>query len=47
MCDCSGDCDDSSDETTGYAGCSGALLATCPSGAQRKLYRFYNIKQNI
>jgi hypothetical protein len=37
MCDCSGDCDDDSDETTGYAGCSGYLLATCPSGAQRKL----------
>ncbi|XP_069105026.1 SCO-spondin-like isoform X1 [Argopecten irradians] len=34
QCDCSNDCDDGSDETAGYAGCSAALLSTCGSGAE-------------
>lgn len=29
VCDCSSDCDDGSDETTGYAGCSGSVIAMC------------------
>lgn len=36
-CDCSSDCDDGSDETDGYAGCSSALLAACPNAAPCKL----------
>ncbi|XP_060071250.1 uncharacterized protein LOC132551155 [Ylistrum balloti] len=34
QCDCFNDCDDGSDETATYAGCSGALLASCQSGAE-------------
>ncbi|OWF44661.1 SCO-spondin-like [Mizuhopecten yessoensis] len=34
QCDCWNDCDDGSDETAGYAGCSGALIASCESGAE-------------
>ncbi|XP_069105029.1 uncharacterized protein [Argopecten irradians] len=34
QCDCANDCDDGSDETSGYAGCSAALLSTCQSGAE-------------
>ncbi|XP_021353718.1 neurogenic locus notch homolog protein 1-like [Mizuhopecten yessoensis] len=33
-CDCSNDCDDGSDETTGYAGCDAELMAMCESGAE-------------
>ncbi|XP_061184995.1 SCO-spondin-like [Saccostrea echinata] len=29
VCDCSADCDDLSDETTTYAGCSGTILGQC------------------
>ncbi|KAJ8310623.1 hypothetical protein KUTeg_012488 [Tegillarca granosa] len=32
VCDCDSDCDDGSDETTTYAGCSATILAKCPSG---------------
>lgn len=28
-CDCSFDCDDGSDETIGYAGCSTAVITQC------------------
>ena len=29
ICDCSSDCDDGSDETSGYAGCPGTVIAQC------------------
>lgn len=39
-CDCdespaTGNCDDGSDETTSYAGCSPQVLLTCPNGSER------------
>ncbi|XP_071168590.1 uncharacterized protein [Mytilus edulis] len=39
-CDCdespaTGNCDDGSDETTSYAGCSAQVLLTCPNGSER------------
>ncbi|XP_048746179.2 uncharacterized protein LOC125658800 [Ostrea edulis] len=37
VCDCSSDCDDGSDETTGYAGCSGAVIAMCAENLSVKL----------
>ncbi|XP_033736371.1 uncharacterized protein LOC117324562 [Pecten maximus] len=39
-CDCSNDCDDGSDETTGYAGCDPELMAMCESGAEHTLASF-------
>lgn len=36
MCDCSSDCDDGSDETTGYAGCSAATIAMCAENSSSK-----------
>ncbi|XP_052704188.1 uncharacterized protein LOC128180261 [Crassostrea angulata] len=37
ICDCSSDCDDGSDETTGYAGCPGAVIAQCAENSSEKL----------
>ncbi|XP_061184993.1 uncharacterized protein LOC133193009 [Saccostrea echinata] len=37
MCDCASDCDDGSDESTGYAGCSGAVIAMCEENSSGTL----------
>ncbi|XP_061184992.1 SCO-spondin-like [Saccostrea echinata] len=37
VCDCSNDCDDGSDETVGYAGCSGAVIAMCEENGSAAL----------
>ncbi|KAK3096234.1 hypothetical protein FSP39_024803 [Pinctada imbricata] len=35
-CDCTSDCSDGSDETTGYAGCTSQALAACETGSYEK-----------
>lgn len=49
-CDCSFDCDDGSDETIGYAGCSTAVITQCAENnsgyilyilVHKKYYAYY------
>lgn len=37
ICDCSADCDDGSDETSSYAGCSASVIATCAQSSSNHL----------
>ncbi|XP_071164274.1 uncharacterized protein [Mytilus edulis] len=37
VCDCEKDCDDESDESTGYSGCDSLVLAACPSSAPSQM----------
>uniref|UniRef100_A0A8W8ILJ9 IgGFc-binding protein N-terminal domain-containing protein n=1 Tax=Magallana gigas TaxID=29159 RepID=A0A8W8ILJ9_MAGGI len=37
ICDCSADCDDGSDESTSYAGCSASIIETCAQSSSNHL----------
>lgn len=44
-CDCSNDCQDGSDETESYAGCTALQVATCQADSSSKYSKFFTVHQ--